>query len=99
MLGEIWYAESPNPVGPWVYARKIVTHRREIGHGLAKRSDTQDLYNPTHHPFLDQQGGRIIYFEGTYTNSFSGNPVQTPRYEYNQIMYRLDLSDPRLKLP
>ena len=24
---------------------------------------------------------------------FSGNPDQTPRYEYNQIMYRLDLSD------
>jgi hypothetical protein len=99
MLGEIWYAESPKPEGPWVHARKIVTHRREIGHGLAKRTDTQDLYNPKHHPFFDQQGGKIIYFEGTYTNSFSGNPVQTPRYEYNQIMYRLDLSDPRLKLP
>ena len=58
-----------------------------------------DFYNPKQHPFYDQEGGRIIYFEGTYTNSFSGNPVQTPRYEYNQIMYRLDLSDPRLKLP
>ena len=98
-LGEIWYAESPKPEGPWVHARKIVTHRREIGQGLGKRADTQDLYNPTQQPFFDQQGGRIIYFEGTYTNSFSGNPVQTPRYEYNQMMYRLDLSDPRLKLP
>ena len=27
----------------------------------------------------------------------SGNPTPTPRYEYNQLMYRLDLSDPRLK--
>ena len=35
--------------------------------------------------------------EGTYTNTFSGNPCQTPRYEYNQIMYRVDLSDERLK--
>jgi hypothetical protein len=34
-----------------------------------------------------------------YVNTFSGNPHPTPYYEYNQIMYRLDLSDPRLKLP
>ncbi|WP_428940849.1 hypothetical protein [Fontivita pretiosa] len=84
MLGEIWFADAPAPEGPWTRARKIVTH------------DRQDFYNPTQHPFFDQQGGRFIYFEGTYTNSFSGNPIQTPRYEYNQIMYRLDLADPRL---
>ena len=48
---------------------------------------------------FDQEGGRIIYFEGTYTNSFSGNPFKTPRYDYNQMMYRLDLADPRLALP
>ncbi len=42
-------------------------------------------------------GGRLIYFEGTYTQTFSGNPVATPRYDYNQIMYRLDLADPRLE--
>jgi hypothetical protein len=86
MLGEIWYAESKNPSGPWVKAKKIVTHNK------------MDFYNPTQHPFFDEQGGKIIYFEGTYTNRFSGNPCQTPRYEYNQIMYRLDLSDPRLKV-
>jgi hypothetical protein len=85
MLGEIWYAESAEPAGPWVSAVKIVTH------------DKMDFYNPTQHPFFDQQGGKIIYFEGTYTNTFSGNPCQTPRYEYNQIMYKLDLSDARLK--
>ena len=50
-----------------------------------------------HHDFLDQAGGRVIYFEGTYTNQFSGNPAFTPRYDYNQILYRLDLADPRLK--
>jgi hypothetical protein len=86
-LGETWYAESTKPEGPWVYARKIVTH------------DKMDFYNPTQHAFFDQDGGRMIYFEGTYTNTFSGNPTPTPRYEYNQIMYRLDLSDPRLKMP
>jgi hypothetical protein len=99
MAGEIWYAEAEKPEGPWADARKIVTHRRETGQDLGKRVETMDLYNPLHHAFLDQPGGRVIYFEGTYTNSFSGNPTQTPRYEYNQIMYRLDLADPRLKLP
>jgi hypothetical protein len=84
-LGEIWYAEATSPVGPWVKAKKIVTHNR------------MDFYNPLQHPFFDEDGGRIIYFEGTYTNSFSGNPEKTPGYEYNQIMYRLDLSDARLK--
>ena len=39
----------------------------------------------------------MIYFEGTYTREFSGNPVATPRYDYNQLMYRLDLADPRLE--
>lgn len=85
MLGEVWYAEAPEPLGPWQDARKIVTH------------DRYSFYNPAHHPEFDQEGGRIIYFEGTYTHSFSGNPEQTPRYDYNQVMYRLDLSDPRLR--
>ena len=48
---------------------------------------------------FDKDGGRVIYFEGTYTHTFSGNPEPTPRYDYNQIMYRLDLADPRLALP
>jgi len=83
-LGEVWYSESDAPTGPWMWARKIVTH------------DKYSFYNPVHHPFFDQQGGRIIYFEGTYASTFSGNPCPTPRYDYNQIMYRLDLADPRL---
>jgi hypothetical protein len=86
MLGEIWFTEADSPTGPWTLAKKIVTH------------DQYSFYNPKHHPFFDQQAGRIIYFEGTYTETFSGNPAKTPRYDYNQIMYRLDLADPRLKL-
>lgn len=86
-LGEVWYSEGDTPTGPWVYAKKIVTH------------DRYSFYNVGQHPMFDQENGRIIYFEGTYTNSFSASPIATPRYNYNQIMYRLDLSDPRLNLP
>ena len=86
-LGELWFAEADTPVGPWVYARKILTH------------DHYTFYNPTQHPFFDQDGGRLIYLEGTYTDTYSGNTDVTPRYNYNQIMYRLTLDDPRLSLP
>jgi hypothetical protein len=89
-LGEVWFAEADHPEGPWTVARKIITHAN-------KKDDAHDFYNPTQHPFFDQNGGRIIYLEGSYANTFSGNPRNTPRYEYNQIMYRLDLSDPRLR--
>jgi hypothetical protein len=84
VCGEIWYAEAPELIGPWSKARKIVTH------------DDYSFYNVAHHAFFDQEGGRLIYFEGTYTMMFSGTKVPTPRYDYNQIMYRLDLADERL---
>jgi len=86
-LGEVWYAEADTPLGPWADARKVVTH------------DRYSFYNPVQHPEFSTQNGRMIYFEGTYTATFSGNPDPTPRYDYNQIMYRLDLDDPRLNLP
>jgi hypothetical protein len=87
MLGEIWYAEADTPLGPWVYARKVVTH------------NTYSFYNPKQHPYFAKEDGRFIFFEGTYTQTFSGSPVQTPRYDYNQVMYKLDLTDPRMMLP
>ncbi len=76
LLGEVWYAEASAPEGPWLSATKIVTH------------DKYSFYNPKHHPYFDADDGRTIYFEGTYTTSFSGNPHPTPRYDYNQILYR-----------
>ena len=85
--GEIWFAEADTPVGPWVYAQRVVAHQ------------DYNFYNPTQHPFFDQDEGRLIYFEGTYTGEFSAARTRTPRYDYNQIMYRLDLADPRLALP
>lgn len=39
------------------------------------------------HSFFNQEGGRVIYLEGTYTDSFSGAKEKTPRYNYNQVMY------------
>ena len=80
-LGENWYAEAPAPEGPWGNARKILTH------------DRYSFYNPVQHPFFDQASGRFIYFEGTYTATFSRQGEPTPRYEYNQMMYRVDLKD------
>jgi hypothetical protein len=85
-LGETWYSEADKPEGAWPWARKVLTH------------DRYSFYNPRHHPFFDQDGGRVIYFEGTYASTFSRQEDPTPRYDYNQVMYRLDLADPRLKL-
>ncbi len=87
LLGEIWYAEADSPLGPWVYARKIVSH------------DKYSFYNPRQHVNFAPAGSSQLYFEGTYTHTFSGNETRTPRYDYNQIMYRVDLDDPRLVLP
>jgi hypothetical protein len=87
LLGEIWYAEADSPLGPWVYAVKVVTH------------DKYSLYNPKQHPLFSHADPRYLYFEGTYTHTFSGNEHRTPRYDYNQVMYRLDLDDERLVLP
>jgi len=87
-LGEVWYAEADTPVGPWAYARKIVTHKK------------YSFYNPKQHPLFDKDDGRVLFFEGTYTFTFSGSAENaTPRYDYNQIMYRLNVDDPRLALP
>ncbi len=85
LLGEVWYAEATHPTGPFRRAVKIVTH------------DRYSFYNVCHHPFLDRDNGRIINFEGTYTAEFSGNPVRTPRYDYNQVLYRLDLDAAALR--
>ena len=65
------------------FLHPMVEHMSELGWGVYS---------------FDQEGGRFIYFEGTYTGTFSRKEDFTPRYDYNQIMYRLDLSDPRLSL-
>lgn len=83
-FGEIWYAESDSPIGPWGKAVKVLTH------------DNYTFYNPKIHAELTPEGAPFIVFEGTYTAEFADRPVPTARYNYNQILYRLDLDDPKL---
>src|SRR5262245_40070742 len=83
-FGEVWYAEADAPTGPWGPAVKIVSHKNYT------------FYNVRLHPEFTPAGSPVLLFEGTYTVLFANNPQPTPRYDYNQIMYRLDLDDPRL---
>jgi len=83
-LGELWYAEAASPTGPWGRAVKILTH------------DNYTFYNPRLHPEFTSADSPILIFEGTYTAEFADRPFLTPRYNYNQILYRLDLDDASL---
>lgn len=83
-LGEIWYAEAEHPSGPWENAVKILSHAKHT------------FYNPRIHSDLTPGKSPVLIFEGTYTVSFSNTSIKTPRYDYNQILYRLDLDDPAL---
>jgi hypothetical protein len=83
--GDVYYAEATQPEGPYGTAVKIIEH------------DDYNFYNVATHPFFNQEDGRVIYLEGTYTDSFSGAKEKTPRYNYNQVMYRLRLDAPRLQ--
>lgn len=85
--GELYHAEADTPEGPWVYAEKVVTH------------NAYNFYNPSPHPELAQLDGRLVFFEGSYTTFLFDQTTPTPRYDYNQIMYRLDLDDARVILP
>ncbi len=83
-LGEIWYAEADQPTGPWGPARKVVTHEQYT------------FYNPRLHPEFTPAQSPVLLFEATYTRQFSKTSAATPRHDYNQILYRLDLDDPAL---
>jgi hypothetical protein len=84
LLGEVWYAEARQPTGPWGPAVKVLSH------------DNYTFYNPSLHPEFTPDNSPILIFEGTYSAEFARNPPPTPRYNYNQILYRLDLDDRRL---
>lgn len=83
-LGEVWYAEAPAPTGPWGQAVKVLSHQN------------YSFYNPRLHPEFTAEDSPILLFEGTYTATFADRPAPTPRHDYNQILYRLDLNDPAL---
>jgi hypothetical protein len=84
VFGELWYAEADAPTGPWGRAVKILSH------------DNYTFYNPRLHPEFTPAGSPILIFEGTFTMQFADKPAPTPHYDYNQILYRLDLDDPAL---
>jgi hypothetical protein len=84
VLGEVFITAGSSPIGPWSECIRVATHPK------------YSFYNPLHHEWLDQQGGKLITIEGTYTTMFSGNTVPTPQYEYNQLTYTVDLGDARL---
>lgn len=83
-FGELWYCEADEPTGPWGPAVKVVTH------------DNYTFYNPAIHAELTPEGSKSLVFEATYTHTFADHAAPTPRHDYNQIWYRLDLDDPRL---
>ncbi|MGM0485658.1 MAG: hypothetical protein ACQESR_02730 [Planctomycetota bacterium] len=85
VLGELWYAEADSPTGPWGPAVKVLSH------------ENYSFYNPKLHSGFTPDDSSVLLFEGTYTQQFADDPTPTPRYDYNQILYRLDLDDPRLK--
>ena len=81
LLGEIWYAESDDPTGPWENAIQVVTH------------EDYTFYNPQLHSRFTPPDSPILLFEGTFTKTFSGTTESTPRHDYNQVLYRLDLDE------
>lgn len=83
-FGEIWYAEADSPFGPWGPAVKVLSHANYT------------FYNPVLHAEWFDADSPILTFEGTYSQMFANRPHPTPRYDYNQILYRIDLDDPRL---
>jgi hypothetical protein len=80
-LGEIWFAEAGSPAGPWGPAVKVLSHEHYT------------FYNPMLHPEMTPAGSPVLFFEGTYSTSFSDASQPTPRYDYNQVLYRLDLDE------
>eukprot|EP00050_Salpingoeca_kvevrii_P012578 m.23632 g.23632 ORF g.23632 m.23632 type:complete len:239 (+) comp4152_c0_seq1:908-1624(+) len=80
-LGEIWYAEADCPFGPWGPAVKVLSH------------DNYTFYNPRIHIELTSKADSFVVFAGTYTAQFANHAEPTPRYDYNQMWYRLDLDD------
>ena len=59
--------------------------------------DNYTFYNPRIQTDLTPDNAPFILFEGTYTAEFADHARPTPRYNYNQILYRLDLDDSRLR--
>jgi len=84
-FGELWYAEALSPMGPWGPAVKVLTH------------ENYTFYNPRIHAEWVPSDSSFLLFEGTFTATFADRPTPVARHDYNQMLYRLDLEDPRLR--
>ena len=84
VFGELWYAEADDLTGPWGPAVKVLSH------------ENYTFYNPRLHPEFTPENSPVLIFEGSYTREFADRPHPTPRYDYTQMIYRLDLDDPAL---
>ena len=90
LLGEIYYSEAPSLPGldaaggagasVWTNATKIATHNQS----------GYSCYNPLQHSFYSTSNR--IYFSCTFVNTFSGVAEKEALYDYNNVMYALDLS-------
>ena len=65
-------------------AAVVAAHVEQAGFGAVAQG---------HHVHPGRHGKQDV----PYTHTFSGNARQTPRYDYNQVVYQLDLDDPRLR--
>jgi len=79
-FGEVWYAEAESPMGPWTGAVKVLSH------------ENYTFYNPKLHPEMSREGHPTVYFEGTFSMMFADHAAPVGRHDYNQVLYRLDLS-------
>ncbi len=85
LFGEMWYAEADTPYGPWMFTTKVAT------------STAQSSYRPFLHPELSGDGRKVL-FEATFSSRLTTS-TPTPRYDFNQLMYQVDLEDARMVLP
>jgi hypothetical protein len=85
--GEIYFSRADTAVGPWIFAKKV------------SEFTDYNFYNPVIHPWFNKEQGRIIFYEGTYTNYFSASKCKTPEADYNQVMFKLDLGNSQLLIP
>ena len=83
-LGDLWYAEARGPRGPWGPAVRVLRH------------ENYTFYNPRIHAMWADAASPALIFEGTFTREFADRPPAVPRFDYNQVMYRLDLDEPAL---
>ena len=88
--GEVWYSESDELLGPYDTAVKIITH--EDNDDMQHTMGSYTFYNVVQYPFAAEGG--YIFISGTAdaaTDMDNSARANVARYDYNNIIYRLDL--------